>query len=170
MVNRFFTGALALLSPPFLGTERFPFDYAAGDSGAATVNQLRDYILAAGQVPTDKYSADSSTTDFTATAGQVGGVPDTVVLDLTGVLAAGANLTLPTAAALGALAGAFVGQTWILRLINNSSGAFSWTVLVNTGLTLNGTVTVAQNTWREYLIRLTALNAAVVQNIGSGGN
>lgn len=98
--------------------------------------------------------------------------PDEVVVDLTGTLAAGAALTLPTAAAiLAAMPNAYVGEQFKLRIKNDSSGAFSWTVTTNTGITLTGTATVAQATFRDFYVMITGVgaNAAItVNNVGAG--
>lgn len=181
MTDRFFTNALSL-GGALAGTEQFPYDIPAGGSAFATPQQIATYVavaLAAGRTATDQYHADSSTSGFTASASEVAlpsGASTTIgiiVLDLTGTLGAPANVQLPTASAvLGVLAAPFVGQTWILRILNNSSGAFAWTVTTNTGLTLNGTMSINQSTFRDFLLEVTNVGtpAIAVQNVGSGGN
>lgn len=119
------------------------------------------------------YNAASNTTGFTATQSQIMGA-ETTVLNLTGTLGAGAALTLPTAAVMQATMTpqqAVVGSTTTLRVINSSGGAFSWTVTTATGWTLNGTMTVAQNTWRDFIVTITAVGATptmTLQAIGTG--
>ena len=189
MTDRFFTNALSA-SGALAGTERVPFDVPAGGSKFLTPLQIEGYVeplviaatevaLLAARGPTCQYSTASNTTDFTATAGEVGlasnvaTAPQLVVFNLTGALGAGGNLQLPTVASLVTLlANAYNGQTWILRVLNNSSGAFSWTLTTNTGWTLSGTVAVAQNTFRDFLITITdaVAHTASLQNIGSGDN
>lgn len=187
--DRFFTNALSL-GGAFAGTEQIPYDLSAGGSAFGTPAQLEAYVeplvIAATKVAllglrlaTNQYSANTSTAGFTA-AGTDIGLPcnvataiGTVVLDLTGTLAAGANLQLPTVAALQTvLAASYTGQTYLLRVINNSSAAFAWTVTTNTGWTLTGTMTVAQNTFREFLVTVSnaGSHTATLQNIGSGTN
>jgi hypothetical protein len=113
-----------------------------------------------------KYSAAANTTNFNATAAQVGGAYD-VILNCTGALGSGQTITLPTVAALvAAIPNAHVGQSYRLRIINSGAGAFAWTVTTNTGWTLTGTMTVAQNTFREFVVTLTSLAAAVIQSAG----
>lgn len=114
------------------------------------------------------YSVASNTSAFTATGANVAGSKDHV-LNLTGALGGAANITMPTAANLvAAIPGASPGQTYRLRIINSSSGAFAWTVLTNAGITLTGTMTIAQNTWREFVVTLTSLTAVAVQSVGTG--
>lgn len=121
-----------------------------------------------GALPSVQYAAATNTTAFTATGAQVAGAGE-VVLNLTGALAAGANITLPTAAnIIAGIPNAQTGNRYILRIINSSSGAFAWTVVTNTGLTLTGTMTIAQNTWREFVVTITSGSAVSVQAIGTG--
>jgi len=90
-------------------------------------------------------------------------------LNMTGTLAGAANAQLPLVSALVAvLHSPSVGSSYILRIINSSAGAFAWTVTTNTGWTLNGTMTINQNTWREFLVTLTSTSAATLQSIGTG--
>jgi len=111
--------------------------------------------------PAAAYSAAVNTTGFTATGAQISGGSASVDLALTGTLGAGAAITLPTVAnLLAALPGAYVGQTYRLRIINESSANFAWTVTTNTGWTLNGTMTIAQNTWREFIVAITSVASA----------
>jgi len=52
--------------------------------------------------------------------------------------------------------------------VNHSSANFAWTVTTNTGWTLNGTMTVNQSTFRDFIMTITALGAtptATLQNI-----
>jgi len=118
------------------------------------------------------YNTAANTSAFTATGQQISGAAQ-VFLNLTGTLGAGAALTLPTVAALiAALPSAVqanpVGITWQLRVINSSSGAFAWTVTTNTGWTLGGTQSVAQNTWRDFVVTITSPTTASIQSVGTG--
>lgn len=116
-----------------------------------------------------------NTTAFTLSGSQICGGVDNFLI-LSGALAAGANLTLPTVAALiaalpsAALQAAPVGLTYKLRIINNSSGAFAWTVTTNTGWTLSGTETIAQDTFRDFVITIASLTTATITSVGSGTN
>lgn len=155
----FFTNALG--GPVALtGAERFPYDDPAGDAQASTADGLKAFLLAS----TGQYSSNAATTSFTASTGEVSG-GQLSVLDLPGMLGAGANVTTPAAAALFAA----VGDTrWVLRVLNNSAGAFAWTLLAGVGVTVTGTATVAQATWREWLATFTSPTALVLQNVGAG--
>ncbi len=56
----------------------------------------------------------------------------------------------------------------MLRVINQSSGNFAWTVTTATGWTLTGTMTVAQNTFRDFMVSFTSKTAAVLTSVGTG--
>lgn len=119
------------------------------------------------------FNAATNTTGFTATQSQIMSAEFTV-LALTGTLGAGAALTLPTVATLISTLTpqqAVVGSTIGLRILNQSGGAFAWTVTTNTGWTLAGTQTIAQTTFRDFIITLTNVGAtptAVCQSVGGG--
>lgn len=117
----------------------------------------------------EQYNTNAATSAATATVPQMSGAND-CVLNMTGTLGAGANLTTPTAAAiLGALFGPnapVVGSSWKVRIMNTSGGAFSWTLVGGTGVTVNGTATVAQNTWREFQVTVASATTLTMQNVG----
>ena len=119
------------------------------------------------------YNAAANTTGFTATQSQIMGA-ETTVLELTGTIGAGQALTLPTVATLLATLTpqqAVVGSTIILRIGRGATGAFNWTVTTNTGWTLNGTQTIAQSTFRDFIITITSVGAsptATCTQIGTG--
>lgn len=93
------------------------------------------------------------------------------VLNLTDALAAAANAELPTVASLIAAMETMgivpeAGTSYELDVMNSSSGNFAWTVTTNTGWTLNGTMTIAQNTVRKFLVSFTSATAATLQSLG----
>ena len=122
------------------------------------------------------YVVATNTTSFAATAAQVNSANTYNVLNLTGTLGAGATLTLPTVAALAvnnATYGSFgydpasgVADAFILDIYNSSGGAYSWTVAIGTGWTLNGTLTIAQNTYRRFQCVWTSTTAITGQSLG----
>jgi hypothetical protein len=157
-----------LLLPPF-------------QSGFRLINgdDLNNLLQRSLQIqPQNTYSTATNTTSFTATAAQICGGVSTTLLNLTGTLASGQNITLPTAASLipqllsvGLVPQ--VGDSFELNILNSSSAAFSWTVLTNTGWTLTGTMTIAQNTMRRFAVTFTNVTAGSVavtlQSLGQVG-
>lgn len=118
-------------------------------------------------LPEGSYNTETNTTSFTTTGAKFAGAGN-VVLNITGTLGSGQNVTSPTAAQIvAAIPNAFVGQTYRLRIQNTSSANFAWTLLAGSGVTLNGaTQTIAQNTYRDYLVTLTSLTAVALQSLG----
>jgi hypothetical protein len=139
------TGATAVFTPVFLGG------------------------ISAVSAETAAFNTSTSTVDFTATAAQISGGTSTTDLALTGTLGAGKAITLPLVTDLvAAIPAAQVGQSYRLRIINESSANFAWTVTTNTGWTLTGTMTIAQNTWREFVVTLVSLTTATLQSVAVG--
>lgn len=122
--------------------------------------------------PAAVYHADATVGAHVLTAANLTGASADVSLALTGALAAAANATTDTAAnIIAAMASPAVGASYKLRIINESSGAFTWTVVGGTGVTVSGVATIAQNTWREFIVTVTAVGAipaVTLQNVGTG--
>jgi hypothetical protein len=79
------------------------------------------------------------------------------------------SLTLPLGTAMDtALAGIPVGQSYTLRVINSNSGTA--TIVTNTGWTLTGTLTLATNTWREFVVTRTGVGTYTGVSVGTGTN
>ena len=108
------------------------------------------------------------------TAAQLGSVLGQVTINLTATLGADATLTLPTVAALtSAMENAAVpvsdGKTFALSVMNNSSATHQWTVTTGgSGWTLSGTMTIAQNTQRNFFVTITSVanQTATIQSVG----
>ncbi len=146
-------------------------------SGATT---LADTLSVAGlstfagigsTVPLQKYNTANNTADFTATGANVCGGLVKNYLNLTGTLGAGRAITLPTVVdlvtAIGVAGGnPQIGSSYELEIFNLSSANFAWTVTTNTGWTITGTPTIAQNTSRRFIVTFTTLSAAVLQSLG----
>ncbi|QTD88890.1 hypothetical protein [Burkholderia anthina] len=133
---------------------------------------LANAVLGMNPFQETGYNAATNTTGFTLAAAQIAGAAQNF-LNLTGTLAAAANAQLPTVAALLAqlptvVQNAPIGLSFQLRVINSSSGAFAWTLTTNTGWTLSGTQSIAQNTWRDFIITITSATTATIQSVGTG--
>jgi hypothetical protein len=81
-------------------------------------------------------------------------------------------LTTPTAAQIWAQIAGLPGQlnmqnlTFRVRVINSNAGAL--TLTGGTGVTINGTASVTNGTWREYVATVVGPYAVTLQNVGSG--
>ena len=132
----------------FQGTNKTPTQVSLHDLKASIAN--------------GKYTTDA-TLNAVAPAGDLTGSAYVVYLD-TG---AGANaLTTRTAAQMFADHLAVVGETYILRILSGGSGTI--TLTAGTGVTINGTATIATTTWREFLVTFVSATAMTFQNIGGG--
>lgn len=79
-----------------------------------------------------------------------------------------ANLQFDTAANIvAAIPNARVGAAYLLKIRNSSGSANTATITTNTGITLTGTMTIPQNTTREFLVTLTSLTAVAVNSLGT---
>jgi hypothetical protein len=115
------------------------------------------------------YNTNSATSGTTLTGANITGGQIEVTLNLTGTLGGAANAQMPTVANLvSALPNAVAGQEYKLTIINSSSANDAWTVTTNTGWTLTGTMSIAQNTWRDFYLTLTSLSAATLQSLRTG--
>ena len=80
-----------------------------------------------------------------------------------------ANAQLPIVAnLLAAIPNPIVGYSYRLRVINSSSANHTWTITTNTGWTLNGTMTIGQNTSRDFYVTLATSSTATLRSIGTG--
>lgn len=78
-----------------------------------------------------------------------------------------ANLTTRTAALMFAdIPGAKVGDKYVLLITNTSGG--TTTLVAGTGVTLTGTMTLATNTTRMFIVTLTSQVAVTIQSVSIG--
>ena len=124
--------------------------------------------------PIVSYVANSSVVGFTLTAANVATAGIENIVNLTGAISAGTNVTLPTVASVIAFVGSANinnNETFKLRVVNSGgTGSGVWTVTTNTGWTLNGTQTVAVGGWRDYVVTITSVASATasLQAVGTG--
>jgi hypothetical protein len=121
-------------------------------------------VLLIGRVPSITATAKESTT---VTTDATAGARTYTAAELYGKLIlrdpAGANRSdvTPTAAALvAAIPGAVVGSSFEFSIRNTADAAETITITAGAGVTLSGTMTVAQNNCKRFLV--------VVTNAGSG--
>jgi hypothetical protein len=118
------------------------------------------------------FHTDSSVASHVVAASALSGGALAAFLAMTGALTAAETLTTDTAANIIAAVPyyPYVGVNWRLRILNESSGNYAWTVAAGSGVTLTGTATIAQNTWREFLVTITGVGtpAVTLQSVGVG--
>jgi hypothetical protein len=160
---------IGLLFPAIAGAQvSVAFNGAQPDQGS-----LVGAMNGINPVPVSTFNAVSTNTPATLTGNQIAGGEASYV-NMTAALGGAGTLNTPTATAiLQALppAANVVGYTNVVRIINSSSGAFAWTVTAGSGVTLAGTLqTIAQNTWRDYVLTVTGVTtpAVTMQSVGTG--
>ncbi len=78
-----------------------------------------------------------------------------------------ANLQFPLATdIIAAIPNAQVGMAYELMIRNSSGSANTATITTNTGVTLTGTMTIAQNTTRFFLVTVTGATTITVNSMG----
>ena len=127
------------------------------------------FVPSAGGVSGIKYNTNTGNSPLTLAGADITGGAD-VVLKTTGSLSGGGELFLPTTAQLvAALANPQVNQSYRLRILNDGTG--EWTIQTQTGWTLTGTMTLLTNTWRDFIVTVTALGGSptlTLTDIGAG--
>ena len=100
-----------------------------------------------------------------------------VTLNMTTNLGGAGTINLPSAAQISAIIPTVATQSngtggtetsYFLRIINSSAGNFAWTVAGGGSWTLNGTMSINQNTYRDFQITLNSSTTATIQTIGTG--
>ena len=163
------TGVLFLTS--LIGTEHISVDNGGPVNTVATVAAIESFSI----LPT-AVSANSSTSSATLTAANMTGTYGAVILPMSGTLTTAATATLidvPTLVANFPGAKVTVGQSFLFTLVNESSGAFAWTVATNTGWTLNAgvggvTYVVAQNTYTTFVVQFLSQTTATITPVATG--
>jgi len=153
-VNGFASGTGATLPVGFAGWA------VCNAAGAWTIASLPTFTQPVA------YNTNSATSGTTLTGANVSGGTVEVSLAMTGTMGGDANAQLPTVGNLvAAIPNAVAGMRYKLRIVNESSANHVWTVTTNTGWTLNGTMTIAQNASRAFYVTFTTLSAAVLQSV-----
>ncbi len=122
--------------------------------------------ISAGQtvvVPAAQY-ATAALQSTTMTAAQVSGA-SFVNFDNTGTTPA--NLQFPAATdVVAAIPNCQAGFTYMLAIRNSSGSANTATITTNTGVTLTGTMTIAQTVTRYFVVTINSLTTLTVQSMG----
>jgi hypothetical protein len=132
-------------------------------TAAATVTMVAVAMGPNAQLPDAQY-VTAALQSATMTGAQVAGAK-VASFDNTGTTPG--NLQMPTAANLvAAIPNAQAGMSYLLKIRNSSGSANTATITTNTGITLTGTMTIAQTVTRDFVVTLTSLTAVTVQSMG----
>lgn len=157
------SGALNVSAASLVGTEIVGIGTAGPQVAQTTVDAIA--ARAALVLTPAKYSTGALESAAIPAANLVGA--DSVIYDNTGTTPG--NLQFPTAAALVAALPAALrvaGYSYNLGIRNSSGSANTATITTNTGITLTGTMTIAQSTTRNFVVTLTSTSAVTVQSVG----
>jgi hypothetical protein len=148
---------ISIVPPLSIGT--FLVTYTA--AGTFTVVGLGSAPLA--NLPAAKFTTGALESATFAAADLTGA--DFVTYNNTGTTPG--TLTTRTATQMfGDTPNAQVGQSYMLAIRNSSSGANTLTVGAGTGVTLTGTMTIAQNVTRLFVVTFTSATAVTIQSMG----
>lgn len=115
------------------------------------------------------YLANTASAAATVTAVSMVGADIVNVIDMTGSIATQQNLTTPSAAALlAAMPFGNTAKSSVLRVKHSGAGAGAWNLTGGTGVTVSGTATIAQTTWREFNLAFVNGTSCVATNMGGG--
>lgn len=112
-------------------------------------------------------------TTNTAVTGTVGGTLTAAaivggIITRTGPTAAYTDTTDAAAAIIAAMNSQIVGNSWALRLINDT--AYAETVAAGTGVTLSGNTIVPPNSWVEFQVTYSAAGAITMYGYAAGSS
>jgi hypothetical protein len=113
--------------------------------------------------PPAKFTTGTTTTTFAA--GQLTGAAFVVYTNTQGT--PGSIATRTAAQMFTDDPTARVSKSYMLRIVNGQ-GTGTLTVTAGSNVTLTGTMTVALNTWRDFVVTYTSATALTIQNVGVG--
>lgn len=80
----------------------------------------------------------------------------------------GAQLVRTAAQMLADQPGGYVGQSWNVRITNTGAGTLTLTTDAGGTVTMTGTMTVPQNTFRDFVVTINTATTATVRSVGTG--
>lgn len=129
------------------------------------VGIAQSFVSAGVSLPGTKLTLLNATTG-TLAAGVASGAEQTYILSSNAT--PGSQAMRTPAQILADTPGLSVGSSYSLRIINSGAGTFTLATDSGTGFTLSGTVTVAQNVWRDYVVTLVTGTTGMITEVGNG--
>ena len=136
-------------------------DFTAGVVGNLLIDAAPN--AGTGQAKNAKFTLNTTSGATTALAGELTGAA-VVVGEYTAVNGA---LTVRTAAQMIADAGLVAGSSYFLAIVNLGA-AGTVTLTTATGVTLTGTMTIANNTWRGFIVTVPTATTMTFQSVMIG--
>lgn len=116
-------------------------------------------------LPPAKFSTINVTTG-TLAAGNASGAAFTALTSTNGT--PGSQAMRTPALVLTDTPGLAVGMSYVLFITNTGAGVFTLATDSGSGFTMTGTMTIAQNTTRTFIVTINSSTTGTVQNIGVG--
>lgn len=120
-----------------------------------------------GSLPNEKTGTLNATTG-SLPAGAITGATSVTLISSNAT--PGAQLVRTAAQMLADTPNGIVGLTWRFRIINTGAGTLTLTADAGATVTLSGTMTVAQNTWRDFVGTFVTGTTATITQVGTGTN
>lgn len=114
-------------------------------------------------LPAAKFTTGTTTTTFAA--GQLEGAANVVYTNTQGT--PGSIATRTGTQMVAGIPNAQIGQSYNLRVVNGQ-GTGTLTITAGVDVTLTGTMTVAANTFRDFIATVTSATEVTIQNVGVG--
>jgi hypothetical protein len=138
--------------------------FTVGETVGVTASLNNNFTYLNNLIQPEAKFTTASITAATFSAGQITGGGYTV---FTNTNASPGTCTTRTATLMfGDITGAFSGMAYTLRLVQ--TGAGTMTLGAGTGVTLTGTMTVPQNTTRDFVVTFNSTTTCTIQAIGTG--
>lgn len=153
-----FSGSLTI--PP-LSVGRF----LAVWTGVNTITITNEFVSAFGGLPSTALTTLNATTGSLA-AGKITGASNVTMVSSNAT--PGAQLVRSAANMLADTPNGQVGQSWNLRITNTGAGTLTLTADGGTTVTLTGTMTVPQNTFRDFVCTFNTATTATITAVGTG--
>lgn len=138
------------------------FDAAKLKIGGTAVAATADEVNRATRVPPTKFST-AALESATLLAGNITGA---LFVNFLNTGTTPGTLTTRTAAQMFADHGAAVGDTYMLAIRNGSGSANTLTLGDGAGVTLTGTMTIAQNVTRLFHVTFVSATTVTIQSMG----
>ncbi len=117
-------------------------------------------------IPLASLSTTLNATTGSLPAGAITGSGNVVLITTNAT--PGAQLVRTAAQMLADMPGGYVGQSWRFRIANSGAGTLTLTADAGATVTLAGTMTVATNTYRDFIGTFTSATTATITAVGSG--
>lgn len=117
-------------------------------------------------LPNEKIATTLNATTGSLPAGAITGAKSVTLFSTNAT--PGAQLVRTAAQMLADTPNGIVGLTWRFRIINTGAGTLTLTTDAGATVTLTGTMTVAQNTWRDFEATFVTGTTATITSVGKG--